>query len=115
MVVCFRWVDSDHLEAHESFVGLYEIASTEADVLLAAIRDVLLKFNVSMKKLRGQCYDGAAPMAGKRQGVAKQILVEEPRALYTHCYGHSLNHACSDAINGCSVMKKTLEISYEII
>jgi hypothetical protein len=33
MVVCFHWVDSDHLEACESFVGLYEITSTKTDVL----------------------------------------------------------------------------------
>ena len=34
-------------------------------------------------------------MKGPRSGVAKQLLDEEPRAIYTHCYGHSLNLAIS--------------------
>ena len=33
IVICFRWVDSK-LEAHEVFIGLYEVESTEAAVLL---------------------------------------------------------------------------------
>ena len=114
MVLCFRWVD-ESLEPHESFVGLYEIESTEASTILAAIHDVMLRLDLSVNKLRGQCYDGAASMAGKCKGVAKRILEEEPTALYTHCYGHSLNLACSDAIKGCTVVQNALEVCYEII
>lgn len=40
---------------------------------------------------KGQWYDGASTMKGPRSGVAKQLLEEEPKAIYTHCYGHSLN------------------------
>ena len=32
--------------------------STQSRVLLAVINDVLQRFNVSITKLRGQCYDG---------------------------------------------------------
>ena len=46
--------------------------------------------DVSITKLRGQCYDGAAAMRGIRSGVAKRILDEEPRVVYTHCYGHEI-------------------------
>ena len=35
--------------------------------------------------------------------MAKKILDEEPRAIYTHCYGHALSLACSDAIKGSQV------------
>ena len=42
-------------------------------------------------KCRGQCFDGASNMTGHQKGVATQIAQEEPRALFTHCYGHSLN------------------------
>ena len=41
-------------------------------------------------------------MAGCRTGVASQILSIESRALYTHCYGHSLNLAMRDTIKKCS-------------
>ena len=107
VVICFRWVDSK-LEAHEVFIGLYEVDSTEAAVLLTVIHDVLLRMNISINKLRGQCYDGASSMSGARQGVATLILQEEPRALYTHCYGHALNLACSDAVSGCKTMNEEL-------
>ena len=33
----------------------------------------------------------------------------ERRTLFTHCYGHTLNLACSDAVKGCKVLKSALE------
>ena len=69
------------------------------------IRDVKLRLNLASTKLRGQCYDGAASMSGIRNGGSTQVLKEEPRAVYTHCYGHSLNLACNDTVKQCEVMK----------
>ena len=59
------------------------------------IKDALLRLNLALSKVS---YDGAANMAVARSGVAKQIIDEELRAIYTHCYGHALNLACGDAI-----------------
>lgn len=73
---------------HEEFIGLYEIP----------VKDTLLRLNLSFSKARGQCYDGASNMSGVRTGVAKRIIDEEPKAFYTHCYGHSLNLAVSDTM-----------------
>ena len=70
--------------------------------------------NLTLAKARGQCYDGASNMCGIRSGVAKQIQDEEPRALFTHCYGHSLSLAASDTIKKCKTMKSALETTYEI-
>ena len=56
VVICFRWVD-DELDVHEDFIGLYETESTEAIALLTIIHDVLNRLNISITKLRGQCYD----------------------------------------------------------
>ncbi|KAL5514956.1 hypothetical protein EMCRGX_G000052 [Ephydatia muelleri] len=100
VVICFRWVD-DELDVHEDFFGLYETESTEAIALLTIIHDVL---SISIIKLRGQCYDGASAMSGCKAGVAKLILDEEPRAIYTHCFGHSLNLACNDTIKQCAIV-----------
>ena len=112
-VLCFRWV-SDDLIAHEDFVGLYRIENTEAKTLVNMILDVLTRLNLSIKKLRGQCYDGASAMSGPRSGVAKQIRDLESRAVYTHCYGHSLNLACMDTIKSSKVMQEALDITAEI-
>ena len=69
---------------------------TIAEVI--GLKDVMLRLNLSMSILRGQCYDRCSTMSGTKSGVAKSIMDEEPRAVYTHCYGHSLNLAASDAI-----------------
>ena len=34
---------------------------------------------------------GASTMAGARNGVAAKIQQLEPKAVFTHCYGHALN------------------------
>ena len=69
VVVCFRWVDAK-LYSHEEFVGLYQVDSTQASVLVSVIHDV------SITKIRGQCYDGASSMSGVRGGVATQCSKE---------------------------------------
>ena len=96
-VVCFCWVDSE-LEVHEDFVGLRDVKSTDAETLSAELKDVLVRLHLSPSKMRGQCYDGASCMADVKSGVAVRLSREEPRAVYTHCYGHVLSLACSDAI-----------------
>ncbi len=60
--------------AHEDFMGLYEVDSIEASTLVRTLKDSLIRFNVSLSKLRGQCCDGASNMSGIRQGVATVIL-----------------------------------------
>ena len=103
VVICLRWVDDD-FNVHEDLIGLYKVETISADSLVALIKDVLLRINLSLNKVRGQCYDGAANMSGAKSGVAKQLTDEEPRALYTHFYGHALNLACGDAIKWCKLL-----------
>ena len=44
-------------------------------------------------------------MSGSKSGVATLVQKEEPRAVFTHCYGHALNLACSDSLKRCKLMK----------
>ena len=113
VVICIRWV-SKKFEVHEEFIGLYVVKKIDANTLLTVIRDVLHRLGIPLSKLRGQCYDGAASMSGSKSGVAKMILDEEPRALYTHCYGHALNLACGDTMKQCKIMRDSLDVTYEI-
>ncbi len=53
--------------------------------------------------------DVASTMAGSKAGVAVQIQELEPRAVFTHCYGHALNLAVSDTIKQSPVMKDCLD------
>ena len=104
----------DLLCVHEEFIGLYEVESIEASSLFFVVKDVLLRLNLTWEKARGQCYDGASNMSGKQSGLAKRITDEQPKAYFTHCYGHSLNLAACDMIRRSMVMKKALETTQEI-
>jgi len=65
-------------------------------------------------KLRGQCYDGCSTMASPKAGVAALLKQEEPRALYTHCYGHATNLACSDSVKKVKTIQDSLDTVHEI-
>ena len=54
-------------------------------------------------------------MRGPRTGVGTLISDNEPRAVYTHWYGHSLNLAASDALKESRLMKDALETVHEIM
>ena len=53
-------------------------------------------------------------MQGCQNGVATQLSQEETRALYTHCYGHSLNLACQDTIRDIKHLRHPLDIAFEL-
>ena len=54
VVICLRWVGCD-FEVHEDFVGLYEVASTGAEIIFGVIVDVLQRLNLPLSRARGQC------------------------------------------------------------
>ena len=56
---------------------------------------------LSLNELRGQGYDGASTISGEKSGVQKRIRDIQPKALYTHCAGHSLNLAI---VSACTVL-----------
>ena len=70
VVIVLRWID-DQLTPHEEFLGLYVVPSIGSSVLVSIIKDTLVRMNLSLTKLRGQCYDGASNMRGAINGVAK--------------------------------------------
>ena len=70
--------------------------------------------NLSLKNCRGQCYDGASNISGAKNGVAKQIRDREPRAVYTHWYGHALNLAVGDTVKQSKIMRDALDTTYEM-
>ncbi len=65
-----------------------------------AIIHSIENLGLSLCNLRGQGYDGASTMSGEKGGVQAKILEKQPKALYTHCAGHSLNLAI---LKSCSI------------
>ena len=112
-VVCIRWVDETLID-HENVIGVYNVGTIDASTLTAAIHYVLLCLGLKMVKCCGQCYDGSFNMSGNKNGVAAQLLAEEPCALLTHCYGHALNLAVGDAVKQSKVCHGALDIAFEV-
>ena len=53
-------------------------------------------------------------MTGSKSGVAAQMKTGEPRAIFTHCYGHSLQLAVGDTVKRIKKLKDTLDTTSEI-
>lgn len=113
LIVYLRSVD-ENLEPHENFIGIHHVDSIMADVLVAALKDTMLRMDIPISNCRGQCYDGAANMCGAKKGVASQISSDEPRSIFIHCYGHTLNLAVGDTMKNNRILRDTLETTFEI-
>ncbi|CAB3991857.1 zinc finger MYM-type 1-like [Paramuricea clavata] len=107
LTLCFQWVDGQ-LDGHEDFLGFYNIPNIASETIVQAIKDSLIRLQLSLSQCRGQCYDGASNMLGKKSGVAKQIQECEAKALPTHCHGYSLSLGVKDATNNCHLLSNTM-------
>lgn len=105
-------MDED-LTTREEFIGL-DMDSTTAENITRVIQDILLRLSLQISSCHGQCYDGAGCMAGCRTGVATTIQQQEPRALYTHCYGHTLNLAVQDSVKNNAILRDALDTVEEM-
>ena len=113
-VVCLRWVDHN-LVTHKELVGLYAADNITSETLVNSLKDVLLRMGLSVQNCRGQCYDGTNNnMVGCKSGVATQIQKKEPRAILTHCYGHSLQLAVGDMVREVRNLRDALDTTSEI-
>ncbi|KAJ4427191.1 hypothetical protein ANN_24808 [Periplaneta americana] len=90
-----RFLENDSIR--EEFLQFIPVSETNGINLARTILESLTRFNVDLKYMRGQGYDGASAMSGQFQGAQAFILKECPAALYVHCASHSLNLAISDA------------------
>ena len=90
--MCLRYVD-ETFTPQELFIGFYSTETTTADALYKLILDTMLRLNLPIEMLRGQCYDGASNMSGRYNGVQKLIKQRQPKAVYIHCAAHRMNLA----------------------
>lgn len=112
--MCFRWID-EGLKVHEDFVGYYELPDIKSETIVTSIKDSLIRMQLPLKNLRAQAYDGASNMFGKKSGVSVKVSAEQPKALATHCQGHSLNLGIKTTMNNSKLMKDVLGTVTEII
>ena len=66
--VIIRWIKD--FEVCEEFLGLYSLPSIDSNSIVSMTNNVLIRMNLSINKLCGQCYHGASAMKGHRNGVS---------------------------------------------
>ena len=114
IIVCIRYVCPHTFEVFEDCIGLFATDRMDAGNLTQLIKDVLVRLSLPLERCRGQCHDDASNMSGRRSGVAARIQQEEPRALYVHCMGYSLNLAVQDTSRSVKVMADTFDTVLEM-
>ena len=58
-------VDENH-DTHEDFLQFHEVHNIKSNTIVAAIKDIILIFNLSFEFCFGQIYDGTSNMVGKK-------------------------------------------------
>nr|XP_009626664.1 uncharacterized protein LOC104117324 [Nicotiana tomentosiformis] len=89
MALVLRYVDKKD-QVNEPFIGLVRVHDTSAKSLKEAILFLLMKYSLSLSKIRGQGYDGASNMQGNINGLKALILQETPSAHCNHYFAHQL-------------------------
>ncbi len=89
VVICLRWGDNS-LNAHEEFIGLQQVDRIDAATITFTTKDVLHRMNLRLTGARGQCYGGCSKLSGAKTRVATNIKSDEPRTVFTHCYGYCI-------------------------
>ena len=110
---CARTVDDD-LYINEDFLGFYEIDNIKSETVVKAIKDILMSCSLSLDDCRGQTYDEANNTMEKHFGVSTKINEEQPKAIATHCQGHSLSLADKSSTKESPILQDTIGIVGEI-
>ena len=74
----------------------------------------MIRLNIPLSNARGQCYDGAKNMFRIKNGVSNKVLSENPKACFTHRFGHALNLTVGDRVKNVRVLKESMDTTYEI-
>ena len=71
------------ITCNDDFIGLYVVQSTESDCIVHILKDAMVQMNLSLDNCRGQCYDGAANMAGRKKSSITDIVTGVESYLYS--------------------------------
>ncbi|KAI3684136.1 hypothetical protein L6452_33355 [Arctium lappa] len=105
MSIVLRFVNKEGFII-ERFFGLVHVPDTTAQTLKNGIYSLLSHYNLDVKSIRGQGYDGASNMRGQFKGLQALILEDCKCAYYVHCLAHRLQLALMAASQGVIPLRK---------
>ncbi|XP_029149722.1 uncharacterized protein [Arachis hypogaea] len=97
MTIVLRFVDVDGF-VRERFFDLAHVSDTSALTLKKELVSMLSIYNLQIKNIRGQGYDGARNMRGEYNGLQALFLNDCRQAYYVHCFAHRLQLALVAAL-----------------
>ena len=110
--VSIRWVNDEYIVSEEP-IGLFCLPDTTASTLTSVLKDILIRCSLPLGLCRGQAYDGAANMQGKRKGLSTMILKENPAAVPVHCFAHCMNLCLQEVGRQISPLRNALDVVRE--
>lgn len=73
------------------FIGLQRLHAVDANAIFNSLTEKIKEINVNYwSSVLAICFDGAAALSGKNNGVQARVKKENPKIQYIHCYGHCL-------------------------
>ena len=69
---------------------------------------------LSIKDLRGQCYDGASNMSSAKNGVSGIISLSAPNAPYLHCSSRCLNLSIASACCKINIVEHVINVMRQV-
>ena len=90
------------------FLDFMKLTNIKSETVVKAIKDILMRCSLSLDDFRNQTYDGASNMIGKHSSVSTKISEQQPKAIATHCQGHSLSLEVQSLTKECPVLRDTM-------
>ena len=72
------------------------------------VKGSLLRCSLSLYDCQGQTFNRASNMMDKHTGISTKISAEQPKAIATHCQGHSLSLAKKYLTKDCEILRDTM-------
>ena len=106
--ICMRYLD-EFQNILEVFIGFLNLERITGEHIWETILKFYRELGLDVKECKGQCYDGAANIQSKKNGVAKVILREVPNSVVTYCCSHNLNLSLAASCN-LAIIDNVLEV-----
>jgi hypothetical protein len=90
-IIRYVSVSDGNVSIKESFIDFIHAHGKTGNGLASEILNKLTEDGIYIENARGQCYDNAADVAGKYNGVQAHILQKNALARFVPCAAHSLN------------------------
>ncbi|XP_073138704.1 uncharacterized protein [Henckelia pumila] len=88
----------------ERFFAIKSVSDTTSLNLKKEISNVLVHYDLQVKKIKGQGYDGASNMYGEWNVFQTLFLRDCPYVYYVHCFAHRLQLTLVSAAKDVSVI-----------